>query len=404
MNVFYDGENIEFLNSILKGCNYKIFLCKKINLKKKIFNKYVRTNSIDDFLFKINNESFIVISDFNDDNINFYIDNFYNYSIINNYNKSRIEKTKIIFYKNKDYFHSREEFIFKSSKNNSYLKKIYCKAIIMPHWGWTDIILSISLINYYSKQFNDLKIIGLMHQQSLLKSIFPNFKIYFINNPDGGDLDLLVNKLKDDHFFINYGHQSSQCLGYSLKRVNNSFFNKFVNLIKKKSLFLNLNTLNLNKSFINNIHKIKKLDKYDKFFDERIFFYESAYLDKDILFKFFYFQRNKLSEKKLFNNKVKNLKKKYNVIHSLNANNPLKDHEIYLNNICDNIIDSLKILENANKIYFYDSVYGMLIYLSYFSNFIKFKGDIYFNISERSKILKFFDKHKINSQNNWHLS
>ena len=382
----------------------RFYYLNKKNLKKKIKNNnYNRVSTKQIFFEKIKDNNFIKIDDGNIKNHEFYLDNFFNYSRINQFNVIKIDKYNIWYFKNKNYYNSKECFLFKVNRNHKFIKKINVKAVIMPHWGWTDIIISVSLINYYNFQFKNLKIIGLYHQKKLLTSLFPKNKIYFINNPDGGDLDTIVNKLKDDHFFLNYGHQSSQCLSFSLNRIKSSIIFK-IKLFFLSSHIIKLNLSNLKYSCSNEIDKIKNLDKHSNYFDERIYFYESAYLNKKLIFKFFEFNRNKKNEDKLFKNKVNKMNTtKFTLIHTTNNLQKFKEDEINLIRITENIIDSLSLIENAKKIIFYDSVYGMLIYLGFFSGFLKLKGKLYFNIKERSKIIKFFDLNKIKSNKRWKI-
>jgi hypothetical protein len=123
-------------------------------------------------------------------------------------------------------------------------------------------------------------------------------------------------------------------------------------------------------------------------------------MNKNILLDFFKIYRNKKSEKLIYNKIIKY--KNYAAAHiteGMNVNTRLQI--ISLNDKSSTIIDTLKVLENAKEIHIYDSLYGMLVYLLYFSNNLNKNKKIYFHSYARNKIHKFFDMNKIYKSRNW---
>lgn len=379
------------IKNTFPGTNYNFFVIGTKNyFTINSFSSLKTFIKIDD-IFKIlsDSEDFLYLEEV----INFQIDNFVWFCRLNNYNSVNLKGKKIWYFKNKFFFSNniKPEKIFPFVKKKYYIKKLPYKAVLMLHWCWTDLLVHVGMINYYINQFSKLTLICLPHQKKFLKSLYPKNKLIFVGDPDKGYIDNLAYKLfKNNYVFLLDGHQSSQCLTRACLRNN---FNP-------KSHIQKINCNNIKKSANSYIKMIKYLDKTDKTFDERISFYTLANMNKNILLDFFKIYRNKKSEKLIYN-KIVNYNN-YAVAHiteGMNVNTRLQI--ILLNDKSSTIIDMLKVLENAKEIHIYDSLYGMLVYLLYFSNNLNKNKKIYFHSYARNKIHKFFDMNKIYKSRNW---
>lgn len=379
------------IKNTFPGTNYNFFVIGTKNyFTINNFSSLKTFAKIDD-IFKIlsDSEDFLYLEEI----INFQIDNFVWFCRLNNYNSANLKGKKIKYFKNKFFFSNniKPEKVFPFVKKKYYINKLPYKAVLMLHWGWTDLLVHVGMINYYLRQFSELTLICLRQQKEFLEFLYPKNKLIFVDDPDKGYIDNLAYKFfQNDYVLLLDGHQSSQCLTMACLRNN---FNP-------KSHIQKVNYKNINSSANNYIDIIKKLDKLDSHFDERISFYTLANIDKNILFDFFKIFRNHKSEKLVYNNIVKC--KNYAVAHSTNGMNiNTKLPIIYLNERSSLIIDMLKVIENAKEIHIYDSLYGVLVYLLYFSGNFKKNIKIYYHLYARNKIPKFFNMIKIYKSKNW---
>jgi len=378
------------IKNTLPGTNYNLFVIGTKNYFTIDSFSSLKTFAKIDDIFKIlsDSEDFLYLEEI----INFQIDNFVWFCRLNNYNSVNLKGKKIWYFKNKIFFSKniKPEKIFPFVKKKYYINKLPYKAVLMLHWGWTDLLVCVGMINYYLKQFSKLTLICLPHQKKFLKSLYPKNKIIFVDDP-GKAIDNLAYKLyQNNYVFLLDGHQSSHNLTEACLR--NNFY--------PKSHIQKINSNNIKKSANSYIKKIKYLDKSDKTFDERISFYTLANINKNILFDFFKIYRNKKSEKIIFNKIVSY--KNYAAVHMADEMNIYTSLPIILlNDKSSTIIDMIKVLENAQEIHIYDSLYGMLVYLLYFSNNLNKNQKIYFHFYARNKIHKFFDMKKIYKSRNW---
>lgn len=446
------------LENILKpfpGDNYQyIFITSDPILKGNIvsnidtsFNILHFTDSIISALSLLNeNEEFII----HECKYLFYlyIDNFLWYTKINKCDILKI--THSSKYVGFNYYKNLNIFIDKNHiENNEYeitniydinykggenilintVKKIECKAVFQPHWGWTDYIILIGLIEYYKKQFQELYIIGFYAHKESLEHLYKDVNFYYIDVPlctllndylhrsDCGNtnanislLDLIPKLFDEDYLFIIDGHQCSQDFSVHFNTLNLSPHSTIQNINKNqlKNTAFNFKNELINPSNINLIHKIKilSMNNNNNIYDERLLFYTLAHLDQSMIIDEFKIY-NTSEENKLYNDVIQSIGNNYMVVHHLenmNIENP-KDYAVYLlNDKSNKIVDLLKIIENAKEIHVYDSLYGTLIYLLYFSstNFCR-NIPIYIHKYARKKIANFYNYELIQKSNDWHI-
>ena len=235
--------------------------------------------------------------------------------------------------------------------------------------------------------------------------LFPNNKLYAFNHYTECE-NLLKDLYNKDCVFLIDGHQSSQAIALVLNTMKlipatrTQELNSFLltrSAVNKKDFFYDVENTKTNDF----IKIFKFLDIVDPIFDERIIFYTLAFFNKSDVINYFNIIRNTDNEIKKPNY---NLQENYIVVNYFST---MRDKYFSGKNIFDltnksvNILDMLQIIEGASEIHIYDSLYGMIIYLSYFKlDFCKEKK-IYYHRYARKKIHKFFDLNLINSSKDW---
>ena len=121
-------------------------------------------------------------------------------------------------------------------------------------------------------------------------------------------------------------------------------------------------------SSIDKFNYINKLDITHPTFDHRNGFYTLSKLNKSIIIDNFILYRNYEMEKTKYTHFINEYGGKYILVHHHQGMILPKDIPVvFLNNKSNNILDMLMIIENAIELHIYDSLYGVLIYLCYFS-------------------------------------
>jgi len=264
-------------------------------------------------------------------------------------------------------------------------------AVLMLHWGWSDLLQHVGMVRYYKEKYKSVSLICLPHQREFLEALYPDFDLIFVPCPDRGEIDLVARRLFDeDYLFLIDGHQCSQCFTLSCFRQN----------FKPRTEIQNINCESLKITAANNINYIKERDANDPDFDERIGFYTLSRLDHSIAFDYFKIIRDYELENKKFD-EVANLDS-YSLVHYIDGmdlshtNYPI----IKLNDQSNKIVDTLKIIENAKEVHVYDSLYGVLCYFLYFSNQLK-GPKFYLHKYARMQIPKFFNYKKMEESGDW---
>ena len=264
-------------------------------------------------------------------------------------------------------------------------------AVLMLHWGWTDLLQHVGMVRYYKEQYKSVSLVCLLHQKIFLEALFPDFDLIFVPCPDKGQIDLEVRRLfDDDYLFLFDGHQCSQNLTLSFGRQ------KF----KPRTEIQQMNCEAYKKSALHRMQEIKDLDANDPTFDERIGFYTLSGLEHSIAFDYFDIVRDKESEDVKYSELV--YSEGHSVVHHTYGMDisKVKEPLVYLNENSHKIIDMMKIIENANEVHLYDSLYGVLCYFAYFSG--KLTGPkFYFHKYARLKIPKFFNYEWMEKSDDW---
>lgn len=264
-------------------------------------------------------------------------------------------------------------------------------AVLMLHWGWTDLLQHVGMVRYYQTLYKSISLICLPHQKEFLEALYPDFNLIFVSCPDQGEIDLVVRRLFDENYlFLMDGHQCSYCFTKACLRQN---FSPVTEIQK-------INCESLRKTAWTFIDSIKYMDAKDPEFDERIGFYTLSGMDHSIAFDYFKILRDPGAE----DNKYKELVTidEYSVIHYADgmdlskAKYPL----VYLNDKSIKIIDMIKVIENAKEVHLYDSLYGILSYFLYFSGQLK-GPEFHFHKYARMKIPKFFNYAKMKESGDW---
>jgi hypothetical protein len=264
-------------------------------------------------------------------------------------------------------------------------------AVLMLHWGWTDLLQHIGMVRYYKTLYKSVSLICLPHQREFLEALYPDFQLIFVPCPDQGEIDSVARRLFDeDYLFLIDGHQCSQCFTKVCLRQN----------FTPRTEIQKINCESLTKTALNYIDHIKELDANDPNFDERIGFYTLSGLDHSIAFDYFKIIRDFDAEENKYNELVTS--DEYSVVHHVDGMDlsKVKYPLVYLNDRSTKIVDMIKIIENAKEVHLYDSLYGLLSYFLYFSNQLK-GPKFHLHKYARMKIPKFFDYKKMEKSEDW---
>lgn len=266
-------------------------------------------------------------------------------------------------------------------------------AVLMLHWGWTDLLQHVGMVRYYQTQYKSVSLICLPHQREFLEALYPDFNLIFVPCPDQGEIDLVSSRLFDeDYLFLLDGHQCSDSFIRSCLRQN---FNP-------KTKMQKINCYSLSRTAWHNISNIKERDSNDPSFDERIGFYTLSGLEHSIAFEYFKIVRDYQSEEIKYSELIST--DEYSVVHYVEGMNlsGVKYPLVYLNNKSSKIIDMIKIIENAKEVHLYDSLYGILSYFLYFSGQIK-GPKFYLHKYARMKVPKFFNYTEMEESGDWEV-
>lgn len=266
-------------------------------------------------------------------------------------------------------------------------------AVLMLHWGWTDLLQHVGMVRYYKTLYKSVSLICLPHQREFLEALYPDFELIFVPCPDRGEIDLVARRLfDDDYLFLLDGHQCSYCFTRSCLRQN----------FKPRTDIQKINCESLKKTAWHYIESVKERDANDPDFDERIGFYTLSGLEHSIAFDYFDIIRDYEAEEQKFDEIITS--EDYSLVHYVDgmnlsfANYPT----INLNGRSTKIVDMIKVIENAKEVHVYDSLYGVLSYFLYFSG--KLRGPkFYLHKYARMKIPKFFNYTKIEESKDWTL-
>ena len=264
-------------------------------------------------------------------------------------------------------------------------------AVLMLHWGWTDLLQHVGMVRYYQTLYKSVSLICLPHQREFLEALYPDFNLIFVPCPDKGEIEVLARRLfEEDYLFLVEGHQCSQC--FTRICLSQNFI--------PKTEIQQRNCESLKKTAWTFIDSIKESDAKDPDFDERIGFYTLSGLDHSIAFDYFKILRDPVAEENKYNELVTT--DEYSVIHYIDkidvskANYPL----VYLNDKSTKIIDMIKVIENAKEVHLYDSLYGILCYFLYLSGQLK-GPQFHLHKYARMKIPKFFNYKKMKESGDW---
>jgi hypothetical protein len=264
-------------------------------------------------------------------------------------------------------------------------------AVIMLHWGWTDLLQHVGMVRYYKTLYKSVSLICLSYQRDFIEALYPDFNLLFVPCPNQGEIEVLSRKLfEEDYLFLVEGHQCSQ----SFTRICLS-----QNFIPQTEI-QHRNCDSLKKTALNFIDSIKESDGKDPDFDERVGFYTLSGLDHYIAFEYFDIVRDMEAEEVKYQELVTT--QDYSVIHYVDGMDLSKAQYplVYLNDKSTIIIDMIKVIQKAKEVHLYDSLYGILCYFLYFSG--RLKGPkFHLHKYARMKIPKFFNYTKMKESKEW---
>jgi hypothetical protein len=215
--------------------------------------------------------------------------------------------------------------------NKSIINRI--NNLLIFHQGWTDIINSLALVNFYLKQFSEISVLIRDDAAALLK--------YYCRNSKG--VDIIPLKIHD----------------FSLA---NTEFVSFINNVRGERLYHGTWDKLRSDKFQG------AYDRSDLFFVDK--FYEAYGIDKDTRYQYFEFSEypeleNSREEAFLLNHGNNNYLAHYPA-HDLNARNQIHSEfaegvvPVNLDQTSQIFFDQYRILQRASKIVMIDSVYAAL--------------------------------------------
>lgn len=208
------------------------------------------------------------------------------------------------------------------------LKNFMETGFIMFHQGYTDILNSLPLVNYYSKKYKKLFLI--------CREDFKDTVLFYLKNLT----NVNVIFLKMDLIRKNYNP-------FMMTQINEPVDTLF-----------------------HGSYDVFRNDKYAFKFNDSIFYGHGFYefYDIPLINKIDYFEveRNLDGEKNLYSKIIGDENCEYIVYHENNDDKVIKDKNIkYVNldNLCLNLFDSIKILKKSKEIHLVDSVWASFCYL-----------------------------------------
>jgi hypothetical protein len=234
------------------------------------------------------------------------------------------------------------------------------KSTIIHHQGFGDLITSNSICNYYSEMYDELVVFVL--DEARKKVVSEMYK----HKPN---IKCVVPKFIDNNLY------NSSCIicmadGYPCRPDSRFDGHKYIDY----SDWLDFDNIKIG-CFKEDYKKWEKF-LYDNM-DNNISFSHSFYLyenlDLNVRTDFFSVYRNDEKESDMLSKINSN---EYIVIHDdnnrsllIDGNRLPKNYLVYqLNGVSGNMVDQIKILENAKEIHFIDSNYSVMIYFLSFIN------------------------------------
>jgi hypothetical protein len=209
------------------------------------------------------------------------------------------------------------------------------EALLCFHQGWTDIINSLSLINYYSKVYNTLHLVIREDSQKII-----DFYIKKGNN-------VVIHYVEKKIF-----HMSRK------SEVLNDIF-KYSKLNKDNIDFLGIGLLD---AFRNDNFKNSYNQKKIKFPFEKCFYisYNIHYISR---INDFEFERDFKLEDIVYDKFINTNGSEYILYHEVIENYDKNKKIVNLNKSSEIFFDMIKVLENSIEIHLLDSVWGAFVYL-----------------------------------------
>jgi len=213
-------------------------------------------------------------------------------------------------------------------------------GILYFHHNWTDVMNSMSLIDYYSsKKYKKIIILVKKNSEKLLEYYIYNKEnieiIYF--ELDDNSCIILPELLKKNNILMNDLNYDILFHGNADSDRNDKYKGKFSNIPNDKII---------NGGFVNNG------------------FYECYDIPSKVRIEYFNFYRDKDAEEKIYQDFIKKYGKNYILHHEIDGS--LENNEISyvnLNKISDTFLDHIKVLENSIEFHLLDSCWGALIYI-----------------------------------------
>ena len=223
-------------------------------------------------------------------------------------------------------------------------------ACVYFHQGWTDIIVCLSLINYYSKRYDEITLITRSDSKEIIE-----FYIKPLNNIKV----IYINKLNFKNSFENNNNNEVEYINEIIKIPSN--FNK---------LFHGVHDIYRNDEF--NSYWYRSNKKEVSYFSEA--FYSYYDIDFNIRILEFNLIRDLVLENIIYNNFINEHGKDYIIYHDNNDNNEFTPTKIEFNNKLDNInyvnlknksnlfFDYIKVLLHSKEIHLIDSSWAAICY------------------------------------------
>lgn len=338
----YEGENTKELNDetiniinmlILNGYNNFYFVSECENTKKEYENLFEDYNILN-YVTNINIEKTY---------IDIYMMMVSKYIILSHPHSkfslfaSLINKSNLIYLYhdsiiNSNYLYFKNIIYYKDFEIKTNLdlnkKNVNYKntnGLLYFHQGWTDIINSLGLINYYCEIYKNIYLLIRKDSSKIIDFYASNIKNLNILYENKSDLD--NNNI--NNFIKKYKLKNIDLLliGVHDKNRNDNYKNKFRG----------------NKFFVNAFYEC----------------YDVDYMNRIIKFDFI---RNYELENKTYEKFIKKHGNKYILYHEIIENYDKTIPIINLNKISEVFFDMIKILENAIELHLLDSVWGAFIY------------------------------------------
>ena len=332
--------------------------------------------------------------------ITFQLNKFIWFIRLHNDNKLMLKEIPLVYYRNKNHIFNENglsnSITIVSWEDTIKDAMLNYNVLFVPHWGWTDFVLSNGMINYYSNMFSNVLVGCMSGHYKFVKQLFSNNKViefpWFLSHEG---LRVIYELFENNVIFLVDGHQGTQNIAEAFNRLGLVAKNRIqelnLTLVNDNLYNYTYNEFNGNGTKITEIKRITD-DKLSKF-DERLLFYTSIHIPHEYIISHFKIDRNKQREEEFKTNFIQNNQDYIIVQHIPEMNDTYfhGKHVIRLNDISDSIVETLSLIEDAKEIHVYDSLYGLLVYLLYFSSSFFHGKKIFFHKYARSKIPKVFN-------------